>query len=408
MAVLYFIHWDFANKILFAIISSIMITKAKRGRGFNHTLTSRKNLVSGFTLLEILLVIGIIAVLAGIVILAINPNRQLASVRNTQRKSNLAEINKALYQYYIDNSRYPVSVTSTLTEICNTGATTTGHSLSCVGLADLSYLVPTYLVAIPTDPQSTASSTKYSVMKDTANKIALYAGQAESNDTVSLGNVVIPFVCGSTLTDTRDSKTYTTVLIGTQCWMQQNLNVGTLVTGVTTQTDNSVIEKYCYDNSEANCTTYGGLYQWDEMMNYVTTAGAQGICLTGWHVPTDEEYKTLEVALGMCTDRGSEPNLCADDSNNERGLIPRVGDQLKDTGLCGGRTPCGTSGFQGLLAGRYWTDGSFMELGLVTRMWTSSELSSNAWRRDLSLSFATVGRYTVGKNSGFSVRCLED
>ncbi len=62
---------------------------------------------------------------------------------------------------------------------------------------------------------------------------------------------------------------------------------------------NGIIEKYCYDDNTSNCDTYGGLYQWEEMMQYVTTPGAQGICPDGWHLPTDEEFKTMEMALGM-------------------------------------------------------------------------------------------------------------
>jgi type IV pilus assembly protein PilA len=147
-----------------------------------------KKKIKGFTLLEILLVVGIIAVLAGIVILAINPNKMLATARNTQRKANLAEINKALYQYYIDNSRYPTSLTSNLNDICNTGATSTGHGLNCTGLIDLSYLVPTYLTSIPTDPQPTASSTKYKVMRSSNNKPYVSAPQAEQSTTIDIGN----------------------------------------------------------------------------------------------------------------------------------------------------------------------------------------------------------------------------
>jgi type IV pilus assembly protein PilA len=141
-----------------------------------------------FTLLEILLVVGIIAILAGIVIVALNPTKQFASVRNTQRKANLSELNKALYQYYIDNSRYPTSVSTTLTEICATGATSTGHSLNCTNRTDLSYLVPTYLVAIPTDPQASGTSTGYLVAKNTANKIHLKADNVELSQTTTIGD----------------------------------------------------------------------------------------------------------------------------------------------------------------------------------------------------------------------------
>ena len=104
------------------------------------------------------------------------------------------------------------------------------------------------------------------------------------------------FTCGTDLTDSRDSKTYHTVLIGTQCWMKENMNAGTRIDGITPQTNNSILEKYCYDNSESNCTIYGGLYQWDEMMQYST---GQGICPSGWHVPTETEWSTLGTYIGV-------------------------------------------------------------------------------------------------------------
>jgi hypothetical protein len=90
-----------------------------------------------------------------------------------------------------------------------------------------------------------------------------------------------------------------TVTIGNQVWMTENLDVGTMITGVTDMTDNGILEKYCYDDDPANCAIYGGLYQWDEMMQYVNTGGVQGICPVGFHLPTDIEWQTLELHLGM-------------------------------------------------------------------------------------------------------------
>ena len=106
------------------------------------------------------------------------------------------------------------------------------------------------------------------------------------------------FICGNTLVDSRDNQTYTTLQIGTQCWMAENLNIGTLINSNNDQTNNSIIEKYCYDNSTTNCSTYGGLYQWDEMMQYKTTEGVQGICPVNWHIPTDAEWTGLTDFLG--------------------------------------------------------------------------------------------------------------
>jgi len=112
----------------------------------------------GFTLLEILLVVGIIAILAGIVILAINPSRQLAQARDAQRLSDIKQINNALVQYYIDHNEYPAGVpTTTMEEICDTGEATSTLPGDCIGYADLTPLVPTYVVSMPKDPQGTIS-----------------------------------------------------------------------------------------------------------------------------------------------------------------------------------------------------------------------------------------------------------
>ena len=112
-------------------------------------------------------------------------------------------------------------------------------------------------------------------------------------------DVIIPFsdtfTCGSSFTDGRDGKTYTSVQIGTQCWMKENLNVGTRINGSSNQTNNGVVEKYCFNNLESNCDVYGGLYQWNELMQYVSTQGVKGICPLDWHIPTDQELSLIHI-----------------------------------------------------------------------------------------------------------------
>ncbi len=146
-----------------------------------------KNSKQAFTLLEILLVVGIIAILAGIVIVAINPSKQIATVRNTQRLSDIKQINSALQQYYITNGSYPNSLLGDLTEICDTGDGTTNPT--CTGLINLSVLVPTYLAAIPKDPLATTTAyTGYQVIKgSTSGLISLNAEHSELGQTIVLG-----------------------------------------------------------------------------------------------------------------------------------------------------------------------------------------------------------------------------
>ena len=185
----------------------------------------------GFTLLEILLVVGIIAVLAGIVIIAINPTRQLATVRNTERKSDLKQINSAIQQFYIDHSFYPASTTdyvTSLVEICDTGSrpgpqTDGADPVTCTDLVDLSELVPVYVTAIPVDPSGPVVAfldqiiTKvYAAVGGTGywlglenNKVVLTAPQAELDAMIAIGtstattpgeDELVDGVCGSSAT----------------------------------------------------------------------------------------------------------------------------------------------------------------------------------------------------------------
>ncbi|MDQ5972780.1 MAG: ral secretion pathway protein [Patescibacteria group bacterium] len=137
----------------------------------------------GFTLIEVLLVVAIIAILAGIVILAINPNKQLGDTRNSQRQADVNTILNAAYQYSIDNQgNIPTTITTTATDICATGAA------SCTGLVDLSVLSTNgkYLVALPKDPQTgDATNTGYQISQNANGRITVAAPDAEQGKTIS-------------------------------------------------------------------------------------------------------------------------------------------------------------------------------------------------------------------------------
>jgi uncharacterized protein (TIGR02145 family) len=210
--------------------------------------------------------------------------------------------------------------------------------------------------------------------------------------------------CPASVTD-EDGNTYETVKIGGQCWMAENLNVGVQVDSVNTGAthsdvaDNGTIEKYCYNNDTNNCDTYGGLYDWREAMQYTTTAGTQGICPTGWHIPTDEEFKTLEKQLGMSTSEA--------DNTGWRGTDE--GDKMKIISECEDGANCNASLFSASMAGYRRHEGPFNSLGSHTYFWSSSESSSsNAWGRYLYQDYSDVDRFTSLKEFGFSVRCLKD
>jgi prepilin-type N-terminal cleavage/methylation domain-containing protein len=143
---------------------------------------SRARQIRGFTLLEILVVVAAVSILAGIVIVALNPSKQLADTRNAQRRVDVNTILNGIYQYSIDNGAIPAAITVTDTPICKTGGT-------CTGLIDLVNLTTngTYLVSIPFDPtSSTVNSTAYNVSKNANGRVNVNAPSAESGATISV------------------------------------------------------------------------------------------------------------------------------------------------------------------------------------------------------------------------------
>lgn len=84
--------------------------------------------------------------------------------------------------------------------------------------------------------------------------------------------------------------------------LTSNYNGGIMIDASVPQTNNGIIEKYCFNNSEANCIIYGGLYQWNEAMNYVpstneSTSAVQGVCPDGYHIPSDKEFSRYEFCI---------------------------------------------------------------------------------------------------------------
>jgi uncharacterized protein (TIGR02145 family) len=187
-------------------------------------------------------------------------------------------------------------------------------------------------------------------------------------------------------TITYEGKTYHQVNIGTQGWLKENLDVGTMIKKSESQTNNSVIEKYCYNDKIENCTKYGGLYQWEEAMQYVTTLGTKGICPTGWHIPTIAELQILAATVN-------------NDGNALKGI-----DQGSESGA-----GTNTSGFSALLAGyrNYLTD--FTNLGNQAYFWSSTE-KDESYSQSMYLSSDNNNiKFTIYKKKvGLSVRCLKD
>lgn len=214
----------------------------------------------------------------------------------------------------------------------------------------------------------------------------------------------------NTFIDSRDGRIYKTVRRGNQTWMAENLNVGVMIPRSTDPTDNGTIEKFCYNDREENCNVYGAYYCWDEMMDYVNTQGAQGICPDGWHVPTDEEWKMLEGDAD--TQYGyPDPEW---DLLGSRGFD--AGGNLKEAGTTHWAPPntgaTNSTGFTALPAGSLDDFNTFHGLGEYLHWWTSTENTppdGNVFYRHLHYNWTKSRRFNDSpKTVALSIRCLKD
>ena len=199
---------------------------------------------------------------------------------------------------------------------------------------------------------------------------------------------------------------YHTIQIFNQCWLKENLNVGEMIPGSIIMSNDSIIEKYCYMDDEENCEIYGGLYLWDEMMQYVNINGTQGICPNGWHVPTDEEWKIFEGAVDSQFAIG-DPEW--DIHSDYRGYD--VGKNLKSTtGWFDNGNGTDLFGFTAMAGGGRFNLGSFVGLESQGYFWTSTDYIINSWARSLHFYFDKTGRgFSDGfYDLGYSVRCLKN
>ncbi len=190
--------------------------------------------------------------------------------------------------------------------------------------------------------------------------------------------------CG-TLTVDYGGTVYHTVHIGDQCWLRENLNIGLMIPGADTAKDNGILEKYCYGDLASSCESYGGLYQWDEAMQYSLASGARGICPPGWHIPTYEEFQTLAAA--------------AEDSATA----------LKELGVGSGYgVGNNKTGFSALLSGYLVFDGSFDGLDHYAYFWSSSVADTRAYFMQLPSGPGDIYFDFLKWKFGFSIRCIKD
>lgn len=219
--------------------------------------------------------------------------------------------------------------------------------------------------------------------------------------------------CGDEIEDI-DGNIYNTTLIGEQCWMAENLNTTQGAAG-------NNITRYCYDDDPVRCEQYGGLYDWNTVMNGEESSnsnpsGVQGICPEGWHVPSDEEWTQLVdyvVSQGYPNDH-NDPNGAGNALKSCRQVNSPLGGDCNTSehprwdehNMHHGLDAFGFIVFPG---GYRYTDGYFYTLGYDGIFWSSMETSStSAWGRDMYGSLGDVYHDDSNKGNGFSVRCLKD
>ena len=233
--------------------------------------------------------------------------------------------------------------------------------------------------------------------------------------------------CGTDSVQDADGNWYQTVQIGTQCWMAENLNVGTYVPIASGGQAPAGTQKYCQGLSGVNdpACPFGGLYTWAEMMdgsvscngtapppedNVKCSPPVQGICPIGWHVPSHFEWTLLEKNVG------SAPGAFPYNVATIGGLGTDEGGNMKVTPVCG-TLPCwnspntgatNSSGFSALPGGSAGSS-LFANVGDFGFWWSSSEsIGTTAWSRRLSSTNAKVYRVNDFKVIGFSVRCVQN
>lgn len=223
-----------------------------------------------------------------------------------------------------------------------------------------------------------------------------WKGMVRLRDTVSVSQTGIVRTLDSSinaaitygyLTDVRDKQTYRTVKIGPQVWMAQNLNY-------------KVDSSFCYNNDTVNCNKYGRLYMWAAAMGLKDSCNAiscsseviikhRGVCPSGWHVPSDLEWRMLtDTILAAAT----------------------AGTKLKSASDWYSKAGTDDYGFRALPSG-YYEGPPFFSVGIYGSWWSNSEEEAKiAWAQGMGIStaFRSVSHYVSEKTFGRSLRCFQD
>lgn len=235
---------------------------------------------------------------------------------------------------------------------------------------------------------------------------------------VSFTTAVDDFVCGESFVDPRDGNVYNTVLMGNQCWMGRDLRY---LPAVFPPLAGSIPEPRYYVHGysgtsvevamqESTYNTYGVLYNWAAAMDGATTtnavpSGVQGACPAGWHLPSDDEWKLLEIHLGMDPVEADGVNYRG--TNEASKMAGSFG--LWTNGQLRNDPEFGTSGLDFRPSGARIPNGTFIALNGGSRWWSTTQTDgANVRIRLFSFVNSRVSRNSLDKASGFPVRCVKD
>ncbi len=391
----------------------------------------------GFTFIEILITVAIIGILASITVIATTGIRMKS--RDTKRISDANAIVNALQAYYDSNKTYPAVLIP-------------GQPIASNGL--------TFLKEVPSNPvprtDGGCSGTDYTYLKTSAGYKLTFCIGADNGDypkgivICKNGNCLVQDDCGETVSDV-DGNIYPTVQIGTQCWMAENLktktrpggtcinvNVGGYIVtapptcsttiGGTIYSGFPGSRRDCVSSAntrgvESDCNLYGALYTWPGAMNLPDsclstncsgsiTIPHQGICPTGWHIPSDTEWFTLEDYLK------DAPNVC--DPNRvypSSSQCKNAGTKLKIGGgsefeaeLAGGRDQFGTTFLHNGWGVDYWTTNApnYIDITCPDSGGGNGYFCATARIINSAPGETGVFRWHRLKYYGFSVRCIKD
>jgi len=350
--------------------------------------TEKKQKHKGFTLIELIVVAGIIALISTFVIISVSKAR--VAVRDAKRTDSMRTMAFALEQYYGKYSSYPTEL------------------IPGTQFADSDGIV--YMTTVPSNPTPRADGDcpdadfnyeSFNNGRDYTLTFCLAGKTGSLSPGINFYQNSNLLSCGTPITD-RDGYTYNTTKVGGQCWMAENLKTKTKPDGtpLTNLEDDS--ERDCISSTsdergtESDCDAGRTLYTNNAAMNGSTDEKAQGLCPDGWHIPSDSEWHTLESYL---SDSGSGP---ACDPNRTNEACSGAGTKM----LSGG-----SSGLNVEMVGLRVTN-SFIGWNSVANFWSSTIFGHHldeAYGRGIpDNNHLLVARWYWDSTWSYPVRCIKN